>query len=145
MFYEDENKCIVVSKSGTVPDLKATAVSRSFPSGEKNLEFDFPFKQYKNIILTSDAQFFIAYGYEKLKEMLFVYHAETGDFLHKIPVKYPNFKEVSMIVALPDKPWQVALIDVDKGNIMDVKNKKYVRSIPQWGGRCSKDGRYILS
>ncbi len=75
---------------------------------------------------------------------MFVYHAEVGDFLHKIPVKYPNFKEVSMIVALPDKPWQVALIDVDKGNIVDVKNKKFVRSIPQWGGRCSKDGRFGL-
>ena len=32
-----------------------------------------------------------------------------------------------MIVALPDKPWQVALIDQDKGNIMDVKNKKFAR------------------
>ncbi len=32
-----------------------------------------------------------------------------------------------MIVALPDKPSHVALIDLDKGNIMDVKNKKFVR------------------
>jgi len=79
-----------------------------------------------------------------LKETLFVYHVETGEFLHKIQVKYPNFKEVSMIVPLPDKPAQVALIDLDKGNIMDVKNKKWVRSIPQWGGKCSKDGRFGL-
>ena len=61
------------------------------------------------------------------QDTLFVYHAETGEFLHKILVKYPNFKEVTMIVALPDKPWQVALIDQDKGNIMDVKNKKFAR------------------
>jgi hypothetical protein len=27
---------------------------------------------------------------------------------------------------------------------MDVKNKKYVRAIPQWGGSCSSDGRYGL-
>lgn len=92
----------------------------------------------------TDAQFFIAYGYEKQKEMLFVFHAETGDFLHKIPVKYPNFKEVSQIVALPDKPGHVALIDVDKGNIVDVKNKRFVRSIASWGGKCTKDGRYGL-
>eukprot|EP00095_Tigriopus_kingsejongensis_P001882 maker-scaffold70_size417918-snap-gene-3.18 protein:Tk01882 transcript:maker-scaffold70_size417918-snap-gene-3.18-mRNA-1 annotation:"leucine-rich repeat and wd repeat-containing protein kiaa1239-like" len=144
MFYEDEHKFMVVSKTGVVPELKARAVSRAFPEGEKNFEFDFPYKQNKNIILTSDAQFFIAFGFEKMKEMLFVYHAETGDFLHKILVKYPNFKEVSMIVALPDKPGHVALVDLDKGNIMDVKNKKYVRSIPQWGGHCSKDGRYGL-
>ena len=68
----------------------------------------------------------------------------AGEFLHKILVKYPNFKEVTMIVALPDKPAQVALIDQDKGNMIDVKNKKFVRSIPQWGGCCSKDGRYGL-
>ena len=27
---------------------------------------------------------------------------------------------------------------------MDVKNKKYLRAIPQWGGSCSSDGRYGL-
>ncbi len=25
---------------------------------------------------------------------------------------------------------------------MDIKNKKYVRAIPNWGGSCSSDGRY---
>ncbi len=74
-FYEDERHCLVVSKTGAVPDLKARAVSRyfhlpgildffffcllpvrSFPQGEKNFEFEFPYKQYKNIILTSDNQ-----------------------------------------------------------------------------------------
>ena len=62
----------------------------------------------------SSSQFFITCGYEKLKDTLFVYHAETGDFLHKIMLKYPNFKEVAMVVALPDKPWQVALIDMGR-------------------------------
>ena len=75
-----------------VPDLKALCVSRSFIEGVKGFEFEFPYKQYKDIILTSDASYFIAYGFDKLKDTLFVYHAETGEFLHKIPVKYPNFK-----------------------------------------------------
>ena len=69
----------------------------------------------------------ISNSYLSFQDTLFVYHAETGEFLHKILVKYSNFKEVTMIVALPDKPWQVALIDQDKGNIMDVKNKKFAR------------------
>ena len=55
-FYEDERHCLVVSKTGAVPDLKARAVSRAFPQGDKNFEFEFPYKQYKNIILTSDNQ-----------------------------------------------------------------------------------------
>ena len=70
-------------------------------------EFDFTYKQFKNIILTSDDNYFVAYGYDKLKDTIFVNHAETGEFLHKILVKYPNFKEVTMICGLPDKPWQV--------------------------------------
>ena len=50
----------------------------------------------------------MAYGYDKLKDTIFVNHAVTGEFLHKILVKYPNFKEVTMICGLPDKPWQVS-------------------------------------
>ena len=49
-----------------------------------------------------------------------------------------------MLVALPDKASQVALIDQEKGNIMDVKNKKFVRSIPDWGGTTTSCGRYGL-
>ena len=32
-----------------------------------------------------------------------------------------------------------------KGNIVDVVNKKHVKSITGWGGNCTKDGRYGLS
>ena len=32
-----------------------------------------------------------------------------------------------MIVALPDKPWQVALIDQDKGNMIDVKVNLFLK------------------
>ena len=49
-----------------------------------------------------------------------------------------------MIVTSPDKPSQVALIDMDKGNLMDVRNKKFVRSIPDWGGATTSCGRYGL-
>jgi len=70
MFYEDELKCLVVSKTGAVPDLKARAVSRTFPGGQKNFEFDFPYKQVSTFVETvhwacfswSD-NFFIQGGY----------------------------------------------------------------------------------
>ena len=63
------------------------------------------------------------------------------------------------MVALPDKPSVVALIDVDKvleyfpilgnnslfqGNLMDILQQKFLKSIPFWDGTCSKDGRYGL-
>ena len=39
---------------------------------------------------------------------------------------------------MPDKPSVVALIDVDKGNLMDIMQQKYLKSIPAWDGTCSK-------
>lgn len=39
---------------------------------------------------------------------------------------------------------QVALIDVDKATIVDIKNKRVVRDVPKWGGSCTKDGKYGL-
>ena len=135
LFYEDETKCLTVSKLGSGLDLKARCVSRKFPKGQdKEFEFDFGYKTFRNLVMTSDAQFFVALGQEKSKDTLFVFHLETGEFLHKILVKYPNLKEITMLVTIPDKPGQVALIDQDKGNMIDVKNKKFVKSIPQWGG-----------
>merc|ERR1711902_227415 len=52
--------------------------------------------------------------------------------------------EVIKLVALPDKPSVVATIDVDKGNLIDIAQKKFIKSIPCWDGTCSKDGRYGL-
>ena len=134
MFYDDEGHCLAVSKTGSPPDYKAICISRSFPEGEQKYEFEFSYKSFKNVVMTADAQFFIALGTEKSKDTLFVYHLETGQFLHKFLVKYPNLKDITLMVAIPDKPSLVALIDPDKGNMVDVRNKKFVKSIPQWGG-----------
>ena len=54
--------------------------------------------------------------------------------------RYPGFKEVIKVVVLPDKPTVVGLIDVDKGNLMDILQEKYLKSIPFWDGTCSKAG-----
>ena len=134
MFYDDEGHCLAVSKTGSPPDYKAVCISRTFPEGKKKYEFEFSYKLFKNVVMTADAQFFIALGTEKSKDTLFVYHLETGQFLHKFLVKYPNLKDITLMVAIPDKPSLVALIDPDKGNMVDVRNKKFVKSFPQWGG-----------
>ena len=111
MLYDDKRKSLFVSKvkSTTVGDFRAMCIARTVPQGEKLFEFDFTYKQFKNVILTSDDNYFVAYGFDKTKDTIFINHAETGEFLHKILVKYPNFKEVTMICGLPDKPWQVKM------------------------------------
>ena len=67
--------------------------------------------------------------------MLFVHHVSTGTFLHKFPLKYPKFKDVLELVPLPDKPHQVAVIDPEKGNIIDIRNKKFITAFQNWGGK----------
>ena len=67
MLYDDESKCMIVSRVGAVPDLRALCISRTIPEGLKQFEFEFPYKQFKKIVLTSDNQMFIGYGYDKLK------------------------------------------------------------------------------
>lgn len=45
---------------------------------------------------------------------------------------------------MPHKPHLVAVTALDKGAIIDIKNKKHVRTIPKWAGMCTKDGKYGL-
>ena len=141
LLYEDETKSLVVSRM--LPHLKATCISREFPGGKKVFEFEFPYRQFKNIILSSGKHYFVAFGYEKQKEMIFVHHADNGNLLQKFPVKYPNFKDVQMIVPVPDKPYEIALIDQDKGNIMDIRHRKFIRSISHWGGKSNKNMKNV--
>ena len=59
-----------------------------------------------------------------------------------VDIVWPPKKVILRISA--EKSGIVALIDVDKGNMMDVVNKKHVKSLQGWGGSCTKDGRYGL-
>ena len=48
------------------------------------------------------------------------------------------------MVAMPTRPNQVALIDVERAILLDIKGKRAVRTVPKWGGNCTKDGKYGL-
>ena len=132
IFYGKESRSLVVSRM--LPELKAICVSRNFPSGDKLFDFEFPYRQFRNVILSSSNHYFVALGHEKGKDMLFIHNADNGSPLHKFPVKYPHFKDIQMIVPVPDKDCEIALIDQDKGNIVNIKHRKFLRSILHWGG-----------
>ena len=141
MLYAKESTTMVVSRM--MPENIANCIARDIPEGEVMFEFEFAFKQFKNVVLTADSQFFVCYGFEKSKDMLSLYCAASGILYQKFTIpKYPNFKEPTMIVAMPDKPMEIALIDQDKGNILDAENKRLVRVIPTWGGRKNYCLRY---
>lgn len=45
---------------------------------------------------------------------------------------------------MPHKGHLIAVLSTDKGAIIDIRNKKHLRSIPKWGGSVTKDGKYGL-
>ena len=134
VIFDKGEKCLVVSH--LLPDSTALGIVRTIPAGLVQYEFRFTFKynSYKNIVLTSDSKFFVCYGSEKAKDTLFYYCTENGELHQKFQAKYPNFKEPSMIVAMPNKSNEIALIDPEKGAIMNSSTKKLDRIIPKWGG-----------
>lgn len=48
------------------------------------------------------------------------------------------------MVAMPNKPNLVALVDAEKATILDIKGKRAGRTIPRWGGCCTRDGKFGL-
>ena len=134
LMFDKEKKSLVVSRPNKM-ELDLLCIARTIPEGEKLYEFEFSFKQFKNIVLSTVSKEFVCYGSEKSKETLFFHCSKTGELLQKLLLKYPNFKEPSLIVAMPDKHADIAIIDPDKGVILDSHTKKVVRVIPKWGGK----------
>ena len=92
--------------------------------------------------MTPDDHYVVGVGIEAGKEHVRVYHLKKGVFLHKIALKYQNFKEIKSLVSF--HPCYIALIDNDKANVINCTEKKYSRSIKHWTGQMTKDQNYGL-
>ena len=136
-FYKSQTRCVVVSKQGTRGAFTALVVSRSFPGGEAQWQFEYEFTAFLKVVMSSDEHNIISYDADKNTSNLNIFNMKTGNLVN-FSIKYPGFKEVLKLVALPDKPSVVAMIDVDKGNLIDITQKKFIKSIPCWDGTCSK-------
>ena len=66
--------------------------TKLFPTGEKELEFEYPYKKYVEVSWTSDEAYLVCYGCEKQKYHLYVHSAKSGKLVHKFHVKYDGFK-----------------------------------------------------
>uniref|UniRef100_T1J835 NACHT domain-containing protein n=1 Tax=Strigamia maritima TaxID=126957 RepID=T1J835_STRMM len=126
VLFENDTLALVLARDG---DTVGRVTVRSVPAGDTVYQVEFNFKIFRQVVVSADNKYLVAMAYEKSKDCLFVYDARSGEFLHKVIPKYPKMKEVSHLVAMPNRSSYVALIDPDKGNIIDIKNKKLVRSI----------------
>ena len=95
--------------------------------------------------MSSNEHHLICYDADKAQNMLNIFNVKNGNLVTSFSLKFPGLKEIVKLVALPDKPSVVAAIDVDKGNLIDIAQKKFIKSIPCWDGTCSKVRVYLVN
>lgn len=121
-------------------------VSRAVPSGRVSFQFEFHLRngRYKNSVISSDGHLLVILSGSDSdidSSLLLLYDAVTGTHLSSITPRYPHQKEVLRIVSMSGgKRPLVALIDEDKGNVVDLKRKTCVRSLMRWNGVSSSTG-----
>ncbi|XP_045465419.1 NACHT and WD repeat domain-containing protein 2 [Harmonia axyridis] len=152
---EGGTKVLSISKPSNAPGTDivrttATVCVRDLPSGEMIYSFEYPVRSFTGVpfrqaIITSDGLHMVLCAADKTnRDCINVHNALTGQLEHKISLKQSGIKDCSGLIAMPHKGHLVAVMTPDKGAIFDIKNKKYLRSIPKWGGMVTKDGKYGL-
>ncbi|KAK3802261.1 hypothetical protein RRG08_004547, partial [Elysia crispata] len=138
---EEDTKCIVGS---SLPAGKAQCFCFTVPEGQEVYKFEYNVKKYRSPVITKDCIFLAVPAAEKSGDVVSVYHAKTGARMYNIHLKYQNYIEYSHLVAMPhDSNW-IAVIDPEKGNILDLKKKALVRSVPRWNGNAMQEGKIGL-
>ncbi|CAG9829633.1 unnamed protein product [Diabrotica balteata] len=152
---DNGTKIISISKPSNPPGTDcvrtvATVCVREIPNGEMVYSFEYAVRSitgvpFRPAVVTSDNQHLVMSGADKTnRDCIFVYNAQNGAFVHRIALKMCAIKDVAGLVAMPHKGHLVAVMTTDKGAIIDIKSKKYLRTVPKWGGSITKDGKYGL-
>ncbi|KAH1018594.1 hypothetical protein HUJ05_006333 [Dendroctonus ponderosae] len=152
---DDGTKILSISKPNNPPGTDfvrttATACVREVPSGNKLYTFEYPVRSitgvpFRKAVVTSDNQHLVISAADKTnRDCIMTYNAQNGNLVQRIPLKMCGIKDIAGLVAMPHKGHLVAVMATDKGAIIDIRNKKHLRSIPKWGGSVTKDGKYGL-
>ena len=120
-------------------------VSYAIPDGEALYKIEFGLKNvadYKNFVITTDEMHIVAFRNDKKIDSLSVFKSEDGSLVHSVKLQYANYINMFFLVPMVAHPHYVAVIDAEKGNIMNIKEKKFIRSIQKWNGKFTKDDKF---
>lgn len=137
---------VLVSKFDSNERL-VTLTNYIIPDGEVVYSIEYNLKpgtDYKNFVVSTDDNYLVFFRNDKKTDVLAVHAANDGSHLHNVKLQYPNYIDFKTIVPMHKNPQHIALIDSEKGNILNIKEKKLVRSIPKWNGKATKDDKYGL-
>ncbi|KAI4484543.1 hypothetical protein M0804_007109 [Polistes exclamans] len=152
---ENSTKFLTVSRPNNptgVESMRTNAIliARSIPDGTTIFSFEYTVRShtgtpFRQVQITSDNSHLIIPAADKgNRDCIIIHNAKTGILVNKIPVKLPGFKDIICITSMPNKGHWVGIIGSDKGAILDINKKKFIRVIPKWSGNISKDGKYTL-
>ncbi|XP_023331551.1 uncharacterized protein LOC111703745 [Eurytemora carolleeae] len=101
-------------------------------------------KKFRQVCVTPDNYYLVLLGYDDTarKEQLSIYHLYKGTYLFRIQLRYPQLRDVYRLVGF--NQFHVALIDSEKANLINLREKKFSRSILKWSGEKTKDQNYGL-
>ncbi|CAF0730783.1 unnamed protein product [Brachionus calyciflorus] len=145
LFHQSEIN-ILVSTLDNINKL-VTITNYIIPDGEVIYTIEYNLKpgtEYKNFVVTSDDAYLVFFRNDKKNDMLAVHSATDGSHLHNVKLQYPNYIDFISMVPMQKNQQQIAIIDAEKGNIINVKDKKFLRSIPKWNGRATRDDKFGL-
>jgi hypothetical protein len=107
-------------------------ISYSIPDGDMIYEISYTIKrmqQPKKTICTADDTYLIFIEEKKSNDILSLYDPITGEHLHNVKLTYNGYKDIISMVTIPKQPHLVGLIDVDKGVVMNVRDKKVKKDL----------------
>lgn len=127
---------------------QVTITNYILPDGEIVYSIEYSLKQgseYKSFCVSTDDTYLVVFRNDKKNDCLAIYSAADGSSLHNVKLQYPNYTaDFTQMVPMHKNPHYIALIDADKGNLINIKDKKFVRSIAKWNGRATKDDKFGL-
>ncbi|KAH3716159.1 hypothetical protein DPMN_058878 [Dreissena polymorpha] len=138
---ENDTRIIAIAKQGAT---KGVCACYSLPEGDQVYKFEYGIRAYKDGVVTCDGSLLALPAVDKSGDVIGVYQAKVGQHLYNLQLKYNTYKPMIRLVSMPHDPNQVALIDEDKGNILDLKKKTLVRSVNRWNGHVTNTGKHGL-
>ncbi|XP_076319840.1 NACHT and WD repeat domain-containing protein 2 isoform X1 [Tachypleus tridentatus] len=127
-----------------ITDSEAKCVVRKLPEGNIAYSFNFPVLLFKAAVISTDGHYLVLVSMEKGRECISVHQVKNGVLLHKIPLKLNLIRGFSHICAYPAKGYLIALVGTDRSHVIDVKTRKFVRSVNKWNGCSTTEGKYGL-
>ena len=120
------------------------------PFGRLVYEFKHDIGRQKPACLSSKGHFLIVPSANNTGQVLRVYHANTGTFHHQLVLQQMALSDFSHIVPIQCHATEIALVSSPNTHIWDIQKTNkvsahFVKSIPNWNGVQTTDGKYGLN